>query len=648
MKYLRRFLILTVFLLLFLMAGCTGQIGSMEINTVLSVDHSFKGERLMTAQIPAVVYSRVFDKDSSTLKKVIDDYSPGDMYCTVKEQDSGGAVIEMHIDFASAKEYQKEITTICQGNKAKDAVKPVVTFDYSASALKNGYTISENFDSLALFYWLSDAIAAEYPAYADMDLENVFTLGSTRLVLDGEEIDLQGADIINVSTIDSHAFESIRIIAALGEDESIDAEIEYVVSNKVVADLGDKLEKLMQGIVPKDGTLLSFEGDTARTYKLKFSSANLQSYTTAMNKALGTNNTLFTVSSGEESENFAGSKDITMYYDGSYFLDFTDKKANMTYVLKVPSNYTVESCKGAFGYLGDYDATYSENYCEITMALTAPDEIKASLGFVVDINSVDIKTTVNSEWQIERTITFKLATDADKVIGDRMKARFDTVKAKWPEQMSVDSNSLISSVEHSITMKAESVDQITEMTRAVLGESDLDSESTSASQAEHSRMTGGEEPRTNPLQIRFSLEDTLNFSKFLEGSKVTEGINYELTFPLRYRANFSENTAFEEVKTDGQTISCISYNKILSVRSTAVKYNIQGIVILLLWVISFVICAIIVFIDFTPILRFLQRKDTGEEAQQLLHGKRKVRTTLLIIFMVCFVIMSVRLIFKIY
>jgi heme/copper-type cytochrome/quinol oxidase subunit 2 len=129
---------------------------------------------------------------------------------------------------------------------------------------------------------------------------------------------------------------------------------------------------------------------------------------------------------------------------------------------------------------------------------------------------------------------------------------------------------------------------------------------------------------------------------------VTEGINYELTFPLRYRANFSENTAFEEVKTDGQTISCISYNKILSVRSTAVKYNIQGIVILLLWAISFVICAIIVFIDFTQILRFMQRKDTGEEAQQLLHGKRKVRTTLLIIFMVCFVIMSVRLIFKIY
>ena len=648
MKYLRRLLILTAFLLLLIMAGCAGQIGSMEINTVLSVDHSFKGERLMTAQIPASVYNRVFDKDSASLKAVIDDYSPGDMYCTVKEQENGGAVIEMHIDFASAKEYQKEISEICKGNKSPDAVKPVVTFDYSASALKNGYTISENFDSLALFYWLSDAISTEYPAYADIDLENVFTLGSTRLVLDGEEIDLKGANIINVSTVDSHAFDSIRVSAALGEDESVDAEIEYVVSNKVVADLGDKLEKLMQGIVPKDGTILSFEGDNARTYKIKFSSSNLQSYTTAMNKALGTNNTLFVVSSGEESENFAGTKDITMYYDGSYFLDFTDKNSHMTYVLKVPSNYTVESCKGAFGYLKDYDATYSENYCEITMALTAPDEIKASLGFVVDINSVDIRTNVISEWQIERKITFKLATDADKVIGERMKARFDTVVAKWPENMSVESNSLISSVEHSITMKAESVDQITEMTRAVLGESDLDSDNTTGAQAQHSKMTGGEEPRTTPLHIHFSLEDTLNFSKFLEGSKVTEGINYELTYPMHYRANFSENTAFEEVKTDGQTISCISYNKILSVHSTAVKYNFQGITILLLCAVSFVIGAIIVFIDFTPILRFLQRKDTGEEAKQLLYGRRKVRTTILVICIVCFVIMSIRLLFKIY
>ena len=648
MKYLRRFLILTAFLMLLLAAGCSGQIGSMEINTVLSVDHSFKGERLMTAQIPAAVYRRAFDNDSSTLKKVIDDYSPGDMYCTVAEQESGGAVIEMHIDFASAKEYQKEITAICQGNKAPDAVKPVVTFDYSASTLKNGYTISENFDSLALFYWLSDAIAAEYPAYSDIDLEDVFTLGTTRLVLDGEEINLGGADMINVSTIDSHAFDSIRVIAALGEDESVDAEIEYVVSNKVAADLGDKLEKLMQGIVPKDGSLLSFEGDNARTYKLKFSSANLQAYTTAMNKALGTNNTVFQTSSGEESENFAGTKDVTLYYDGSYFLDFTNKNSSMTYVLKVPSNYTVENCQGAFGYLKDYDATYSENYCEITMALTAPDLIKASLGFVVDINSVDIKTNVISERQIERTITFKLATDANSVIGDRMKARFDAVKEKWPEQMSVDSNVLISSVEHSITMKADSVGQITEMTRAVLGESDLDPDSETGGQAQHSLMTGGEEVRTDPLQIRFSLEDTLNFSKFLEGSKVTEGINYELTFPLRYRANFSENTAFEEVKTDGQTISCISYNKILSVRSVAVKYNIQGIVILLLWVISLVIGVIIVFIDFTPILRFLQRKDTGDESLQLLYGRRKIRTTLLIICIVCFVIMSIRLIFKIY
>ncbi len=647
MKYIRRFLILTAFVVMLLFAsGCGGQLGSMEINTVLTVDHSFKGERLMTAQIPPVVFNRVFDKDSATLKKVIDDHSPGDMYCTVTEQEDGGAVIEMHIDFASAREYQREISAICSGNRSPDAVKPTVTFDYSASALKNGYTISENFDSLALFYWLSDAIAQEYPAYADVDLENVFELGTTRLVLDGEEIDLKGSDIINVSTIDSHAFDNIRVCAALGEDESVEAEVDYVVSNKVVADLGEKLDKLMDGIVPKDGTILSFEGDTARTYKVKFSSANLQSYTTAMNKALGTNNTVFQVNNGEESENFAGSKNITLYYDGSYFLDFTNKNSNITYVLKVPSNYTVENCKGAFGYLKDYDATYSENYCEITMALSAPDEITAALGFVVDINSVDIKTNVISENQIERTITFKLAADADAVIGERMKARFDAVIADWPDQMSQDSNSLISSVERSITMKGESVDQITDMTRAVLGE--IDPEEETGGQAQHSRMTGGEEPRTNPLQIRFSLEDTLNFSKFLEGSKVTEGINYELTFPLRYRANFSENTAFEEVKTDGQTISCISYNKILSVHSLAVKYNIQGIVVLLLWVLSVVVCAVIIFIDFTPLLRFLQKKDSDKEGEQLLYGKRKIRTTLLIIFLVCFIIMSIRLIFKIY
>ncbi len=648
MKYLKRLLLLTAFVLLLFLAGCQGQIGSMEINTVLTVDHSFKGERLMTADISASVFSRIFDKDATTLKQIIMEHAPGDMYCTVTEKEDGGARIEMHIDFASSKEYQKEIGTICSGNKSPDAVKPDVTFAYSASTLKNGYTISENFNSLALFYWMSEAIAEEYPAFADIELEDIFTLGTTRLIFDGEEVDLQGSDIINVSTIDSNAFENITISAALYDDESIDAEIVYMVSNKVAADLGDKLDKLMEGIVPKDGSLLSFEGDSSRTYKLKFSSVNAQTFVTAMNKALGTNNTVFQVDQGEESENFAGSKDITVYYDGSYFLDFTNEDSYMTYVLKVPSNYTVENCKGAFGYLKDYDATYSENFCEITMQMTAPDEVKTSLGYVVDINSVDINTTVIAENQIKRTITFKLAADADSVIGERMQSRFDAVIADWSDQMSSDTNTLISAVERSITMQGDSVQQITDMTRAVLGESDLESDDDPGSQAQHSLLTGGEEARTNPFQIHYSLEDTLNFSKFLEGSKVTEGITYELTYPIHYKANFSENTAFEEVKKDGQTISCISYNKILSVKSTAVKYNMQGIIIMGVWVLSILVCLVIFILDFTHIVYFLQKRELDLDGEEVFHGRRLRRLTLLIIFIVCFVIMSIRLIFKIY
>ena len=152
MKIVKRFLFIISALLVLMLAGCSGKLSHIDINTTLTVDTTFNGSREMTADIPAAAYKYAFGGSLTALEDMINQYTPGDMYCTATENEDGGVRIQMIIDFASRNEYQKKIETICNGNTTDSAITPVINFDYSHSILKNGYTIEENFTSMDLFY----------------------------------------------------------------------------------------------------------------------------------------------------------------------------------------------------------------------------------------------------------------------------------------------------------------------------------------------------------------------------------------------------------------------------------------------------------------------------------------------------------------
>ena len=87
-----------------MLAGCSGKLSHIDINTTLTVDKTFNGSRVMTADIPAAAYKYVFGSSLTTLEDVINQYTPGDMYCTASENENGGVQIQMIIDFASRNE----------------------------------------------------------------------------------------------------------------------------------------------------------------------------------------------------------------------------------------------------------------------------------------------------------------------------------------------------------------------------------------------------------------------------------------------------------------------------------------------------------------------------------------------------------------
>ena len=68
-----------------------------------------------------------------------------------------------------------------------------------------------------------------------------------------------------------------------------------------------------------------------------------------------------------------------------------------------------------------------------------------------------------------------------------------------------------------IVLSAESADELTKMTRAVLGESDIsDDNKSNSGELTNSLFTGGTEKHKNPWNIHCTYEDTLNLSGFLK------------------------------------------------------------------------------------------------------------------------------------
>ena len=71
MKIVKQFLLIISTLLVLMLAGCSGKLSHIDINTTLTVDKTFNGSRVMTADIPAAAYKYVFGGSLTTLEDVI-------------------------------------------------------------------------------------------------------------------------------------------------------------------------------------------------------------------------------------------------------------------------------------------------------------------------------------------------------------------------------------------------------------------------------------------------------------------------------------------------------------------------------------------------------------------------------------------------
>ena len=283
------------------------------------------------------------------------------------------------------------------------------------------------------------------------------------------------------------------------------------------------------------------------------------------------------------------------------------------------------------------------------MTVASADEVTAVLGFAVDIDDVDITTSVHSDTNIERTFEFRLSSDAVNLIGSSIEDRLNTAAEQWPDQMNVNKENILNNTTYSITLSANSADELTKMTRAVLGESGTsDNDKNNSGELTNSLFNGGTEKHKNPWNIHCSYEDTLNLSGFLKGSQIKNGIHYQLDYPKGFKATFTENNTFEDAAADGASITCSTFNKVLSVKSTAEKANFNGILIFGLWILSILCILVIALMNIGNIASLISNKKLDISGDDLFKGKHLIRLTLLVIAIVCFIFMTIRLIFRVY
>ena len=113
-------------------------------------------------------------------------------------------------------------------------------------------------------------------------------------------------------------------------------------------------------------------------------------------------------------------------------------------------------------------------------------------------------------------------------------------------------------------------------------------------------------------------------------------------------AAFTENDAYEDAATDGESITCTTNNKIMAVRAGAEIWNVEGIVVFVCWALMIVILFVIAVINIDHIVHYLNTKTLDMDGEILFKGKPLATLTISALAFVCFVIMTIRLIFKVY
>lgn len=612
------------------LGGCKN-VQTMTIDTKLIIDQNFDGERVMTAVLDKNAFKSLFGSDVTKLQSMIEKYCPVQMSCRASASGES-ALVEMSVPFASYNEYQEKIRDVLEG--AGDNINSAVYYEYSSNLFKSGYTIEEKFTSADLFYWLKTALKTEYSSLKDEDLSKLFKDGKTELVFGSDTIETEA--YIKHSTMQSHGFKAMAVETVIQEDNSVNASVSLTISDENAKAISG-LEDMMKKMAEPDFALMTKSGSGEKTYVFSFETSSLTTYIQHMNSLLHTDNTVFEITKAQDDTQTLKAKQyIRQYMDASYFVDYSLPDASVTYSIKLPGKLSFDTCEGKSQYITDTDYSSDDKSTTATVAMNPSDEITFGFGSDIALEEIDVYTKIYNEHKLERTLNFTLSKEKDELIGENFVGK---LQERLKDNISYEKEEKKDESIYKVTIKAKSSKEMSALTSWFLNGTE---------DAEDISLSGGINEKNSLNKIRYAYDDKIDFSGFLGGSDSTNGIIYMFEYPKGYDADFTDASAYEDVAENGNTLVCKTFNKTVSIKTTAEKGNTEGLILQILWYLSFAGILIAILFSLPNLIRCAKARSFSGEELELYTKKGHVLVTVFAVSAVIFIIASIRLMFGVY
>ena len=622
------FLAVLLCLVMWAVCGCTGA-KKMSIDTTLEMNSSFKGTRTMSALVPAGIFRQAFNSDLEALQDIVTEKCPSTLLCSADETDQG-VEITMTLAFANLKDYTNKIGQIL-------GKTPGIYYESSDSVFKDGFMIQENFTSRDLFGWLVDALKEENSQFSDMELEDIFENGNNIVSYNGQTFETEAQ--IHVEDMESHAFDSLSVELTMNDDDSFRVALNFFVDQDTYYDMGDDMDEVIKGLLPDGGVYDVTNVNEQRVYTIEFSTYNEKTLISQLNSVLHTDKCEFKVTeNGDEADPFKARKDIVMYLDGSYFLDFGQADTELVYKLNVSSDYAFDSCESLTGFLKNYSFDNSNKYTSIFMNVGPSDKVQVSLTYAVDIQKIRIGTKVGTGNLLERELSFMFSPDQAELVGENFEER---LRSRMSEDMVLNRTESENETIYSVRIEAENAEDLSRKTSLFLDGSineDMDEYT--------SLLTGGQMKKKLKTKT-LAFEDRINLEGFLGSASVNEKIEYSIEYPKGYAVSFEEN-GHSDMITENNVLTCTTKDSIIIVKSKGEITNYSGITQLVLWWISLIAAILSFVINLRHIAGFIRHREKYLMKADLFKGKNMIFMTIGVVALVVWVFTSFRLILRIY
>ena len=583
----------------------------------------------MSALVPASIFRQAFKSDLEALQSMVTAKCPSTLLCSADETDQG-VEITMTLAFANLKDYTNKIGQIL-------GKTPGIYYESSDSVFKDGFMLQENFTSRDLFGWLVDALKEDNSQFADMKLEDIFENGKNIVSYNGQTYETEVH--IHVEEMESHAFDSLSVELTMNDDDSFKVALNFFVNQDTYYDMGDDMDEVIKGLLPDGGVYDVTNVNEQRVYTIEFSTYNEKTLISQLNSVLHTDKCEFKVTeNGDEADPFKARKDIVMYLDGSYFLDFGRADTELVYKLNVSSDYAFDSCESLTGFLKYYSFDNSNKYTSIFMNVGPSDKVQVSLTYAVDIQKIRIATKVGTGDLLERELNFIFSSDQAELVGENFEER---LRSRMSEDMVLDQTKSGNETTYTVRIEAENEEDLSRKTSFFLdGSVNEDAE-------EYTSLLRGGQMKKKLKTKTLAFEDRINLESFLGSASVNEKIEYSIEYPKGYAVSFEEN-GHSDMITENNVLTCTTKDSIIIVKSKGEITNYSGITQLFLWWISFIAAILSFVINLRHIVGYIRHREKYLMKADLFKGKNIIFMTIGVVALVVWVFTSFRLILRIY